>query len=89
MKYPATYTPAPEGGFIVSFRDIPEAITQGENDEEAYEMAKDALETAMDFYFEEKRRVPVPSAPQKGERLVPLQSSVAAKVKMLNEKLAH
>ena len=30
MRYPVTLTPAPEGGYMVSFVDIPEALTQGE-----------------------------------------------------------
>lgn len=29
MKYPATFTPE-TGGFVVTFRDIPEALTQGD-----------------------------------------------------------
>jgi len=31
MFYPAKFSPAEEGGFVVTFRDIPEAITQGDN----------------------------------------------------------
>ncbi|HAJ8803777.1 TPA: type II toxin-antitoxin system antitoxin HicB, partial [Escherichia coli] len=52
MRYPVTLTPAPEGGYMVSFVDIPEALTQGETVAEAMEAAKDALLTAFDFYFE-------------------------------------
>jgi antitoxin HicB len=89
MKYPATFTPAEEGGFVVTFRDIPEAITQGDDDAEAEAMAADALLTAMDFYFEDARPVPPPSAPLDGERLVPLPLSVSAKVILLNEMLAQ
>lgn len=49
MRYPVTLTPAPEGGYMVSFVDIPEALTQGETVAEAMEAAKDALITAFDF----------------------------------------
>ncbi len=84
MKYPATFTQADEGGFVVTFRDIPEAITQGDNEADALAMARDALVTAMDFYFEDRRQVPVPSEAQKGERLVALPVSVSAKVLLLN-----
>lgn len=28
MRYPVTLTPAPEGGYMVSFVDIPEALTR-------------------------------------------------------------
>ncbi|WP_304665259.1 type II toxin-antitoxin system HicB family antitoxin [Massilia sp. erpn] len=42
MKYPARFKPDPEaGGYVVTFRDIPAAITQGDDDAEAMEMAKD------------------------------------------------
>lgn len=89
MKYPATFTPAEEGGFVVTFRDIPEAITQGDTEAEALEMAADALLTAMDFYFEDSRPVPLPSASVSGECLIELPPSVSAKVLLLNEMLAQ
>jgi antitoxin HicB len=85
MHYPAKFEPAEEGGFVVTFRDIPEAITQGDDEEETVAMAKDALITAMDFYFEDKRQGPLPSKLDAGERLVELPPSVASKVLLLNE----
>lgn len=36
---------------MVSFVDIPEALTQGETVAEAMEAAKDALLTAFDFFI--------------------------------------
>lgn len=88
QKYPARFDPADEGGYNVSFRDIPEALTQGDDLAEAESMARDALITAMDFYFEDGRPVPAPSQPKKGERIVDLPPSVAAKVALLNARLA-
>ncbi|WP_039788578.1 antitoxin [Herbaspirillum huttiense] len=90
MKYPAHFeADAEAGGFVVTFRDIPEAITQGESEEQALAMAADALLTAMDFYFEEKRAVPPPSPAKRGERLVSLPASVSSKVLLLNEMLGQ
>lgn len=89
MKYPAIFTPAEEGGFVVTFRDIPEAITQGDDETESLFMARDVLREAMGVYFEEKRAVPAPSKPQKGERLIDLPLSVVAKVHLLNAMLAQ
>lgn len=89
MRYPALFEPAAEGGFVVSFRDIPEALTQGDTEIEALEMAQDALLTAMEFYFEDKRSVPMPSRAQQDERWVDLPPSVWAKVLLLNEMLAQ
>lgn len=88
MRYPATFIPD-EIGFVVTFRDIPEAITQGDTEAEALDMAQDVLISSMDFYFEDNRSVPPPSAPQQGERLIPLPMSVASKVLLLNEMLAQ
>jgi len=85
MKYPAILTPdvtadGKPAGFVVTFRDIPEAISQGDTEAEALEMGADALALAMDFYFESGRPVPLPSDPAPGERLIPLPEDVAAKV---------
>ena len=77
-----------DGKFIlVTFPDIPEAITQGRNRVEALAMAKEALEVSMDFYFEDHRPVPMPSNPKRGQAVVELLPSVAAKVLLLNEML--
>jgi antitoxin HicB len=89
MFYPAVLTEDPAGGFVVSFRDIPEALTQGDDEKEALEMAEDALINALDFYFDDQRPVPLPSKAKRGERLVGLPLSIAAKVLLLNEMLAQ
>jgi ABC-type polysaccharide transport system permease subunit len=41
----------------------------------------------MDFYFEDQRPVPAPSQPKRGQAVVELPVSVAAKVLLLNEML--
>ena len=74
-----------DGGFVVTFPDIPEAITQGDSIEEALAMALEALETALEFYFEDKRAVPKPSKPKRGQHVVGLPASLSAKVLLLNE----
>ncbi|MCL2872435.1 MAG: type II toxin-antitoxin system HicB family antitoxin [Betaproteobacteria bacterium] len=73
--------------FVVSFPDIPEALTSGYTHEEALDMGQDALVTAMDFYFEDRRPVPMPSKPAAGQETIELPPSVAAKVLLLNEML--
>jgi antitoxin HicB len=85
MKFPVKLSKEPEGGYTVTFPDIPEAITCGESIEDALYHAKDALESAMDFYLDDKRPVPVPSKPKRGQHTVELPASVAAKVLLLNE----
>ncbi len=73
--------------FLVTFPDIPEAITQGESKDEARVAALRALETALDFYFEESRVVPEPSMLRDGEEFVELSASLSAKVLLLNEMI--
>ena len=88
FRYPARLIPD-GAGFAVKFRDIPEALTCGATREEAVDMASDALATAMDFYFEDKRSVPLPSTPKRGDVLIDLPASAAAKVLLLNTMLAQ
>lgn len=64
LDYPVILTPAEEGGFIVTFPDVPEAVTQGEDEEEALLYAVDALETALSLYVDTRRPLPTPSKPQ-------------------------
>ena len=88
FMYPVTLTPD-NGGFVVTFTDIPEAITQGETEDEALAAAKDALESAIDFYLEDKRAVPKPSKVKRGQRVIELPASLSAKVLLLNEMIAQ
>ncbi|KAE9526067.1 type II toxin-antitoxin system HicB family antitoxin [Testudinibacter aquarius] len=88
MFYPAKFEKEGEG-YNVTFRDIPEAITCGDDFDDALFMAKDALLTAMDFYFEDRRTVPQPSQAEDGEHLIELPLSVSAKVLLLNEMVAQ
>ena len=69
--YPAKFEKEGQA-YNVSFRDIPEAITCGDNFADALQMAKDALFTSVDFYREEDRTLPPPSECQEGEILIAL-----------------
>jgi len=61
LHYPVLLEPAEEGGFVVSFPDVPEAITQGDTRAAALSNALATLETALDLYIEDKRPLPQPS----------------------------
>jgi antitoxin HicB len=86
LSYPARVSRDGER-FMVSFPDVPEALTGADTREQALEMAADALTTAMDFYFEDRRTVPAPSAQKRGQVMIDLPPSVGAKVLLLNEML--
>lgn len=87
LRYPVTLEPDEEaGGFVVTFIDIPEAITQGDTREDALVQAADALATAIDIYFEDKRPVPSPSKAMRGQDIVALSARLSANVLMHNER---
>jgi antitoxin HicB len=88
FNYPVTLThDEVDGGFVVTFADIPEAISQGETVAEAMKAARAALETALDFYFDDKRAVPAPSKAAAGQAVIGLNASLSAKVLLLNEMI--
>lgn len=85
LRFPVHLEAQEEGGYVVTFPDIPEAITQGEDVEDALLHAADVLESALDYYIEEGLPIPAPSKPKRGQRLVELPASLSAKVLLLQE----
>lgn len=55
MLYPVVLEPDTNGTTLVSFPDVPEAHTFGEDTEEALMQAVDALETALSLYVDDRR----------------------------------
>jgi antitoxin HicB len=77
--YPAMLIPDPDGGFTVTFRDVPEAITEGDNREEALLRAEDALESALAMYVAADEPLPVAWPALPDEAIVPLSARGMAK----------
>jgi antitoxin HicB len=69
LDYPVILTPD-EGTILVTFPDVPEAITFGADEDEALLQAIDALESALSFYVDDRKPLPVPSKPKRGQRTV-------------------
>ncbi len=59
--YGATLTSAEEGGYVVTFRDLPEAITQGDNLEESLAEASDCLAETIAARIDDGLELPMPS----------------------------
>ena len=78
--YPCVLTPAEDGSLVVTFPDVPEAITGGRDQSEVLAMAEDALATAPAGYVHEKWEIPAPSEAVAGQALVPLPTVIAAKL---------
>ena len=80
FAYPVALTPdISDGGFTVTCRDIPEAITQGDDLEAAIEAAEGALEAAIEMRIADGMDIPLPSKPRKHEQLIGLPVAVAMK----------
>ena len=69
---------------MVSFPDIPEALTQGNTRHDALQAAQTALITAFEFYFDDNEAIPLPSAVGAEDTYVEIPLSVASKVLLLN-----
>jgi antitoxin HicB len=69
-----------ESGFVVSFPDVPEALTGGDSHAEALTLAADALAVALAGYVHARRAIPAPGAAGKGQVLVAVPPVVAAKL---------
>jgi antitoxin HicB len=88
MRYPANVKP--DGRFfLVTFPDFSEAITQGDSIEDALIHAADVLESTLDYYMKDGLAIPTPSKPKRGQYVVELPASYAAKILLLNEMAAQ
>lgn len=63
LFYPAIFHKAEAGGFWVSFPDLPECFTQGDDMQQAYEMAVEALGLSLTT-LEEGELPPKASTPE-------------------------
>ena len=80
FSYPVVLTAdESDGGFVVAFPDLPEAITQGDDTGDALVHAADALEEAVAGRIRRGDEIPVPSEPRRGQHVVPVPAQTAAK----------
>ncbi len=69
LEFAADLTPNGEGGFIVSFADVPEALNEGADRAQALADARDALAVALLGRILDGEPLPKP-APARGRALV-------------------
>lgn len=67
LFYPAIFHKAEEGGFWVEFPDIPECLTQGDDLQQAYEMAVEALGLSIKTIEDAEEKIPEASFPDQIE----------------------
>lgn len=82
--YPAIFEPGDESGIVVTFPDVPEAITEGTDLDDARVMAADALGVALLSYFVADEPLPRASKARDGQRPVTADPDVSAKIAVLD-----
>jgi len=85
MDYLAKFEPDGDG-VLVTFPDVPEAVTGGSSEEEALTNAIDALEVALLTYAADGRDLPSPTSSRLGEKLraVPVSAATTAKLAFIS-----
>jgi len=79
-SYPVDLMPDDNDTLLVTFPDVPPATTFGEDEADALRHGRDALIAMFVHFMEERRAIPQPSKPGKGQRVVELPPLVAAKL---------
>ena len=79
LAYPVRLDRQDDGSVLVSFPDVPEALTEGATEREALGEAEDCLVAALGGYVQDRRDIPRPS-PARGRSVVALPALVAAKI---------
>ena len=77
--YAARFARTAPNEIVVSFRDIPECLTSGVDDPDAFAEATDALEEAIAGRIDDGESIPIPTAPLADEREIAVPPGMAAK----------
>lgn len=77
--------------FVLSFRDVPEALGQVAAEDEASlpDEARETLMIALRYYFKNGQTIPEASEVQRGEKLVELPLSFVAKIILHNTMIEN
>jgi antitoxin HicB len=78
MRYAVNLTPDDNGTILVTVPDIPEAVTFGDDEDDALARAADAIETALIGAIDAREPIPMPHT--RGSRSVALPVLSIAKI---------
>lgn len=87
LKYPVTLSREENGEYLVDFADFPNAHSTGDTEEQALAEAVDGLISVIEMLMDDRRAVPLPSAPADGQPTVALPALETAKVLVWNEMM--
>jgi antitoxin HicB len=79
LAYPVVLAPDDNGTLLVTFPDVPEAVSFGKDEPDALRRAVDALETMLAARIADQQDVPLPSPVEKRQCVV-LSALATAKV---------
>lgn len=70
LPYQMVFHPAPEGGYVVEFPELPGCLTQGETLQEAHDMAQDAKRTWLLDALSHGDSIPEPASDEYSGRIL-------------------
>ena len=79
FQYPVRLAAVEEGGYVVTCRDLPQLVTQGEDEQDALHQASDAMDEVFAAYMIEGIDFPEPSKAKRREHLVTPPAETMAK----------
>ncbi len=88
FEYPVSLAAAEEGGFVVTCRDLPQLVTQGESLSDALSEAADAMDEVFAAYMKGGMSFPTPHKARRGEHVVSPPAETVAKA-ALYVAMAH
>jgi antitoxin HicB len=87
--YPYTVRQSDDGAWQVRFRDVPEALTEGDTEAEAHALATDVLVAALGGLAGLRRDLPTPSRPAKADFVVVVPMLQSAKLALYQAMREH
>lgn len=78
--YPCDIAPDESGGLVVTFPDVPEAITGGRDSAEVLRLAADALSAALAGYVHDQQDIPQPSTASSDQEVIAVPAVITAKL---------
>ncbi len=87
--YPAILTRRKDGGILVRFPDLPEALTEGDDEAHALAQAADCLAEAIAGRMDDREDIPLPSRPGRGRHAVILDALLAVKAALYGAMRRH
>jgi antitoxin HicB len=80
FAYPYRAEPQPEGGYTITFRDLPEAITQAEEGESLDAIAGECLSEALAARLDDGEEIPPPSTRKSDKRFAFPETNIEHKI---------